>query len=126
LLYDKLVYRELIYGSNQEEKDALQEKLKESCDLFIRDTERKKYVFSCCALCFSRKKDYEHRNEWNKSKGFFCSQLVAAAYFYFGILKNNQSSIKYLPGSFSSSSNHLELDEKFSLGPEIIIDFTIN
>jgi len=121
-----MVYRELIYGSNKEDRDPFQEKLKESCDIFIKDTERKKYIFSCCALCFSRKKEYEIKNEWNKSNGFFCSQLVAAAYLYCGILKNNKSSKKYLPGSFSSSSNHLEFDEKFSLGPEILIDFTIN
>jgi hypothetical protein len=124
LLYDKIVFRELIYNTSEEEKALTQEKLKESCDTFIKDTQKKKYRFSCCSLCCAKRKDYESKNEWGKSKGFFCSQLVAAAYSYCGILKINKSSKKYLPGSFSSMSNDLELNEKYSLGPEIIIDFT--
>lgn len=124
LLYDKIVYRELIYNTSEKEKSVTQDKLKESCDIFVKDTLRKKYRFSCCSLCCAKRKDYESNNEWGKSKGFFCSQLVAAAYSYCGILNINKSSKKYLPGSFSSNSDHLELNEKYSLGPEIIIDFT--
>lgn len=124
LLYDKIVYRELIYKCDDSERSVIHDKIKESCDNFIKDTQKKKYVFSCCALCCSRKKDYEEKNEWTKSKGFFCSQLVAAAYSYCGIIKYTKSSKKYLPGYFSSVSNYLELEDRYSLGPEIIVDFT--
>jgi hypothetical protein len=125
LLYDKMVYRELLIEMDEKRKKAFEEEMKENCDNFVKETQKKKYILSCCSLCCPSKKDYEYKNEWSKSDGFFCSQLVAAAYLKCGIMKLNKGSNYYLPGNFAQSKDSLELVDGFSLGPEIIIDFTV-
>lgn len=123
LLYDKMVYRklnlELLFKENPQFGDEFQAKTIE----FVNDTEKKNYTFSCCALLCGSKEDHEIENRWKDSKGFFCSQLVAAAYLKCGILKYKSGTGSYLPGSFSHSKK-LEMHEKISIGPEVIIDFS--
>lgn len=125
LLYDKMVYRELIVNMEEQQKTKYIEELEENCEYFIKETQRKKYKLSCSAICCASKNDYEKNNEWDKSEGFFCSQLVAAAYLKFNILKYTKGTGNYLPGSFShGQAIDLHLNENFALGPEIIIEFS--
>jgi hypothetical protein len=120
-----MVYRELIIKMEDKQKRKFENELQEKCDSFLKETEKKKYELSCCALCCARKREYEKNNDWSKSKGFFCSQLVAAAYLKFNIIKYTKGTGYYLPGSFANDKTmELNLEENFSLGPEIIIDFS--
>ena len=124
LLYDKMVYRELIINMEEKQKLKYEEELIENCDLFIKETEKKKYTLSCCGgICCSKKKEFEKNNEWSKSDGFFCSQLVAAAYIKCNILKYYKGTGNFLPGNFAQDQR-LELHDNFSLGPEIIVEFS--
>ena len=61
--------------------------------------------------------------KWDKSKGFSCSSLIAAAYNQLGILKLDKSIHSYLPGDFSEEKD-LNLNKGFYLSHEEIIDFT--
>lgn len=85
----------------------------------------KKYALPLSVICCPNKKEFEKKNDWSKSEGFFCSQLVAAAYFKMGIINYDRCSIRYYPGDFSQNSN-LDFNPDFSLGPEIIVDFSNN
>jgi hypothetical protein len=124
LLYDKMVYRELqINGDTTNEKELIQAEIEEKTEEFINETQNKKYVLSCSAILCYKKKDYERKNNWKDSKGFFCSQLIAAAYLNCGILQYKKGTSYYLPGSFSHGKK-LQLKETYSLGPEVIIDFS--
>jgi formate dehydrogenase assembly factor FdhD len=120
-----MVYRELIIKMEFKQCKKFENELEIKVDEFIKETQRKKYLISCCAICCSSKAEYERKNEWTKSQGFFCSQLVAAAYLKCGIMTYTKGTGYYLPGAFSQSKNNLELNENFSLGPEIIIDFSM-
>lgn len=121
LLYDKMVYRELeIKGEN---KGLLEKELCTQIEDFIAETQYKKYVLSCSAILCYKKKEYEQANNWKRSKGFFCSQLIAASYLKCGILKYDQGTSGYLPGSFSHHKS-LHMTENYALGPEIVIDFS--
>ena len=68
-------------------------------------------------------KSNERHNNWDKSKGFFCSQLVAAAYLNMGILSYEKATANYLPGKFAQT-NALPFINGFNLGPEFITDFS--
>ena len=92
-------------------------------DDFLLKTKDKNYALPVSIICCPNKKVFEEKNDWKNSKGFFCSQLVAAAYLNMGILDYDRCSLKYFPGSFSHSAN-LPLKSEFSLGPEIIVDFS--
>lgn len=54
-------------------------------------------------------------------KTFFCSELVATAYKYIGILPVEKSACTYWPGTFSVESNMKLLQG--SLGDEYKIEF---
>ncbi len=124
LYYDKMVYRELIIDAQGEEKEKIQKELQANAELFHKETTRKNYTLNCCNIICTKKKAYEENNEWGKSDGFFCSQLVAAAYLRCGILTYDKGTGFYLPGSFSQSHKNMILQKPYSLGPEVILEFT--
>lgn len=97
--------------------------MEDNLQQYLIQTKDKKYVLSSSIICCPGKKEHEQKNEWNQSEGFFCSQLVAAAYMKMGIIKYEKSSLRYFPGSFSQKSS-LVLSENFFLGPEMIVDFS--
>lgn len=122
--YDKIIYRELIYNTeNEEKKKELKEKIAENLDEFLGKTKDMKYALPVSIICCPGKKGYEEKNDWTKSKGFFCSQLVAASYLNMGILDYEKCTLRYFPGSFAQTSS-IPLKAEFSLGPEIIVDFS--
>jgi len=122
--YDKIIYRELIYNiQNESSRRELKEKIEENLDDFLLKTENKNYTLPVSIICCPGKQNFEEKNDWKNSKGFFCSQLVAAAYLNMGILEYDRCSLRYFPGNFSHSSN-LPMKSEFSLGPEIIVDFS--
>ena len=66
----------------------------------------KKYILNVCSiLCGGEPKDYEKKNDWKKSNGFFCSQLLIASYIGSGIVTVNKESGSYLPGDFSDKTS---------------------
>lgn len=122
LLYEKMVYRELII--ELPEKEKIQENINKKVLEFVDLTQYKKYRLKGCGLCFAEvMKEYEKKNEWDKSKGFFCSQLVAGAYYMAGIMPYVSDTRAYLPGAFSRDGN-LPLEKGFRLGPEYILEFS--
>lgn len=125
LLYDKMVYRELIIKMEDKQKLKFEEELEKNTDDFIKITQKKKYSLSCCSICCGFKKDFEEQNDWIKSDGFFCSQLVAAAYLRCGIMQYTKGTGFYLPGSIGHNKKDFVLNDNFTLGPETIIDFSI-
>ena len=128
LLYDKMVFRELLIDLPEPQKGKVQRDIEIKLDNFIKATEGKKYILNVCSiLCGGAPKDYEKKNDWKKSNGFFCSQLLIASYIASGIVTVNKESGSYLPGDFSDkTSRAFKLAKDFYLGPEIIIDFTTN
>lgn len=126
LLYDKMVYRELIVDLPSPQKEKYLKEIEDKLSNFIKETEGKKYTLNICSiLCGGKIKDYEAKNEWKKSKGFFCSQLLIASYLASGIVPQDKETGSYLPGDFSQKSS-LKLKQNLYLGPEVIIDFTSN
>ena len=128
LLYDKMVFRELLINLPEPQKGKKQRDIEIKLENFIKATEGKKYILNVCSiLCGGEPKDYEKKNDWKKSNGFFCSQLLIASYIASGIVTVNKESGSYLPGDFSDkTSGAFKLAKDFYLGPEIIIDFTTN
>lgn len=123
LLYEKIAYRELTLNHPDSNYTEIEEKIMD----FVEKTKNKPYILSCSKLCcFSAPKQYEIRNEWEKSKGFFCSQLVAASYKNAGIIGTTKKVGLLLPGMFSSKHNpeKVYLNSGFNLGVEYNIDFT--
>ena len=123
LLYDKMVYRELVINMDEKQRKKFESVLEANCDEFVKDTQKKKYTISCVAICCGGKKEHEKLNNWKQSEGFFCSQLVAAAYVKCGILEYDSGTGSFLPGAFGHHKN-LKLTKNFSLGPEVIIEFS--
>ena len=98
LLYDKMVYRRLIINEDDENiRTQIENMIKNKTEDFIKETESKKYVINICSLCCSKKVESEKENKWGETKGFFCSQLVAAAYLNCGIISYVANSGSYLP-----------------------------
>ena len=125
LLYVKISFRKLIikHGNSKDIIDSVESKFID----FIKITEKKPYRLTCNKLfCFGKPHDYELANDWSKSKGFYCSQLVAAAYMYAGIMKVKYGAGKYRPGYFSldKTNEYLCLNDNYELGTEFILDFT--
>lgn len=127
LLYDKIVYRELIINTdNEDEKKQLREMIETKAEIFLNKTEGKNYHLSLCSiLCCSKEKEYERKNMWEQSKGFSCSSLITGAYLNMGIVEYSKDIDTVLPGDFSKEKSFL-MNKPFELGPEIIIDFTTN
>ena len=86
---------------------------------FIEKTEDKKYLFKKSGFfCTSKmKKNYIIR------KAYSCSELMAACYYYAGIITDLLEAKNYLPGHFSKKGS-LPFINGFSLGQEYIIDFS--
>jgi hypothetical protein len=116
----------LIYDKNKiiENDRYLEEIVKEKLDDFLFETKDKDYKLPLNIICCPSKKDFEEKNNWSNSKGFFCSQLIAAAYFKIGVLKYDKCSLRYFPGDFSQNSS-LSFNDGFRFGPEILVDFSI-
>ena len=104
-------------------KSQIKEKIEDDLDDFLLKTKDKNYALPFSIICCPGKRGFEEKNDWKNSKGFFCSQLVAAAYLTMGILDYDRCSLRYFPGSFSHSAD-LPFKQDFSLGPEIIVDFS--
>lgn len=122
LLYEKMVYRKLIINSHNREK--VEEDIYAKAFQFINETQGKEYRLKGCGFCFVESmKDFEKNNQWSQSEGFFCSQLVAAAYYKCGIMPYVADSRHFLPGAFAQREN-IELNTGFSLGQEMVIDFS--
>jgi len=125
LLYDKMVYRELKVNMEDKQKKKFLDEIETNCDLFIKETQRKRYYLNCLNFFCGKKKEYENKNDWAQADGFFCSQLVAAAYLKCNILKNKNGAGAFFPGSFADiQGNELELYDNFEFGPENIIEFS--
>lgn len=122
LIYEKIVYRELLINSSQ--KDKIQSELEQKTEAFVQCTNRKKYDLNVCSImCCAKQLDHEKRNQWGQSQGFSCSSLLAAAYVSLGIIPYQKGTSAYLPGQFSQKASII-MNEPFSLGPEIVIDFS--
>jgi hypothetical protein len=105
--YKLLVYRKLEYDRPQDFTSKLQE--------FILKVEGKKYSLN-------PKKIFKNFTPGNENN-FFCSELVASAYKYLGLLPRTIKSSTYLPVHFSSKKE-LEMTTA-KLGQEYVIDFQI-
>ncbi len=108
----------------EKDKDRVEEInliLRKKFDEFVEKTRNSKYRLPCSIICCPGKKTFERYNDWGKAKGFFCSQLVAAAYLNMGIIHYEKSSASFLPGNLSQSAN-IPFYKNFDLGPEYIID----
>lgn len=137
LLYEKIVYRRLnlhieegseLLLTDREEKGSLIDDTERKIIEYIQTTEKMPYRLTCTDIfCKGGPGQKEKNREWNKMKGYYCSSLVAGAYIHSGILcSSNKSATKYLPEHFSEklSPRKLVFNPNFSLGPEIILDFT--
>jgi hypothetical protein len=119
-----MIFRELILDCDEAKKEEIQNSLQSDIELFHKETSRKNYALNCCNIICSKKRVYEEKNEWEKADGFFCSQLVAAAYLKCGILDYDYGTGHYLPGSFAQNFKNLKMKSPYKLGPEILIEFT--
>ena len=87
--------------------------------LFVENTENKKYTFKKSGyFC-----DSTMRNDVEKRKAYSCSELIAACYYFCGIINEKHDADTYLPGNFSRDGI-VSFVEGFSLGNEYIIDFS--
>ena len=86
---------------------------------FIEHTEDKKYSFSKTGyLCNSTMR----KNTINR-KGYSCSELIAACYYYSGIITDKLDATNYFPGNFAREGN-MAFKPGFYFGEEYIIDFS--
>ena len=140
LLYDVMAFRKLkvdieamkqyITGQNDNIKmnDIIDnDKIKEmfyyhfnkNVEKFIELTEDKKYVFSKIGyFCTTKMK----KNSIIR-KSYSCSELIAALYYYIGIITDTYEARNYLPGHFAKKGT-LPFKKGFSLSEEYIIDFS--
>ena len=126
MAFDKVSFRELIYKEKDPLKlNQMKKNLEKKLEEFFLKTKSKKYRIPCYIICCPMKKPFEKVNEWEKSKGYFCSQLCAAFYMNSGVIVNDKSCSSFLPGSFSHTSS-IPFTNDFTMGPEIILDITKN
>ena len=109
LLYEKITYRPLLINNDILNAEKINKEFDTKINEYIKKTHDKKY--SLKGLCL---KSNENR--------FFCSELIASAYRYLGILSKKSINKSYLPGTFSKDSN-IKLEDGFQFGPEYIIYF---
>ena len=140
LLYDVMAFRKLIIDENamnefiinqtkeiKNEEEINKENIKENfwecfnskIEEFISKTENKKYTFSKIGfLCESKmKKNSVIRNKYS------CSELIAACYYYIGIITDQLEARNYLPGNYSRNGI-VHFKKGFKLGKQYIIDFS--
>ena len=124
LLYDKLTFRQLIVDKEKINVQEFEKNKEIKCTEFIKMTKGMKYTLSGCGFCCKcNMKKYGKDKKWGEYKGYFCSQLVAAAYNHMGLLTDEIDIGYYLPGSFSKDYD-LELKNGIELSVEYIIDFS--
>ena len=118
--------RELIIKTNNfEEKNNIENYLDKKYDEFLLSTQGKNYkMYLCTICCGSHKNKKQENNLWKDKKGFICSSLIMGAYLQMGICKYTKNVNEILPGEFAQDFV-LPFTEKFELGPEIIIDFSL-
>lgn len=86
---------------------------------FVEKTKDKKYYFSKIGFfCKSKMK----KNSVLK-KEYSCSELIAAFYYYAGIITDIYEARNYLPGNFAKKGS-IPFKKGFYLGVEHIIDFS--
>ena len=140
LLYDIMSFRKLQIDANamkqyisEQEKDLNMNEIidnkkiedifyfyfNKKVDEFLSKTEDKQYYFSKMGVfCLSKmKKNKIIRNKYS------CSELIAACYYYAGIITDDYEARNYLPGHFTKKST-IPFKTGFSLGVEYIIDFS--
>ena len=126
LAFKKVVLRRL----NMEEEDPIklkenQETFQQSSLKFVENINKKKYSMSILKMIFDTKpQEYEIKGEWDKSKGFCCSALVAAFYLNNGIMRLKKSVHCVKPGDFDQDKNKLIFEPGYSFGPEKILEFS--
>lgn len=123
LLYEKIVYRELIISS-YEEHESIKTNIQNNLLEYIEKTQGKTYRLKGCGICYATSNQgFERVNDWQKEKGFFCSQLVAGAFYSCKVMPYVVDSRRFLPGAFSKDGD-MPFEKGFELGIEQIIDFT--
>ena len=124
LLYEKMVYRELIIKvDNEDIKDNIIKELNNKVEEYVKLTQGKKYkMYIWSIICGTKKKESQKNNLWNNKHGFICSSLVMGAYLQMGLCQYKKNVNEILPGYFSQEGE-LELNPEFELGPEVILDF---
>ena len=129
LSFEKIVYRRLFININSNDineqlNNVYQKNIQIKAEEFYNLTKNKKYSINFWSIfCGSELKKYQNENKWEIKKGFSCSSLVYSAYLHMGIINYNKNVNEILPGKFSSNEK-LNLNEKFILLPEFIIDFS--
>jgi hypothetical protein len=127
LLYDKIVYRPLIYEtSNKEEEKEMRKHLEEKAKDYVQITHKKDYLLSVCSvICWGGAKEKEKNKQWKELKGYSCSGLLTGAYYHMGVTEITQDTRSILPGHFAQNDNTtLSFTKGFSLGPEEILEFS--
>lgn len=110
--YDRLVHRQLNTSQRSEKVDRFNK--------FVTIVEGKKYRINPMKI-LGRKK--HGRKSLKDQGGFFCSELVAAAYIYMQLLPVKKAANAYWPKHFAESCSLPLINA--SLGPEKLIDFGI-
>ena len=125
LLYEKMVYRELIIkAENETIRENILNELNEKVDFYVRETHGKDYkMYICSIICGSTQKKSQRQNKWKNKPGFICSSLVMGAYLSMGLCEYKKNVNEILPGYFSQEGE-IELYPEYELGPEIILDFS--
>ena len=120
-----MTYRRLnIEAENEIELEKKQKDIIDNFEDFVNETKNKKYYLSIKNLVFcSGLEEKQRKGEWNKLEGFSCSSLAIAFYIKIGAIKYDRNIHSIKPGDFQSNKNLLKFSNKFSLGPEKIIEF---
>ena len=127
MIYDKIVYRRLLYDSTDKDKlRQIQNDLEKKSNEYIEETKKKDYALSVGAvICWGKPREFEQKNEWKKSKGFSCSSLLTGAYYKMGVLEITHDTRSILPSHYSQRDHTtLTMSPGFSFGPEEIIEFS--
>ena len=77
---------------------------------------------SICKLC----KCKNVKEDPEKKKGYFCSELVASIFKRMKVLADTKLSSRFYPGTFESPSTSLELINGATLDDEKLIDFYLD
>ena len=126
LVFKKVVLRKLnIEEKNPNKLKEMQENIERKTNEFYEKIQKKQYIMSILKMVIDRKpKEYEISGNWEKAKGYCCSALTAAYYIYIGVMKLEKSVHCIKPGDFEQDRNRVAILPGFSLGPEIIIEFS--
>lgn len=93
--------------------------INEKINIFVKNNIQKEYKFSKRGFFCKFRME---KNNTNKD-GYFCSELVAAAYYFCSLITEKYDSSNYLPRDFSKNG-YVSFVKGFELGREFIIDFS--